>query len=315
MQQYILRRLALSLPVMLLILLLVFLLVSAMPGDVIDTRLAGAGLTREQVAAYKHELGLDRPLQEQFLSWLGGLARGDLGVSRYTGRPVADDLAERVPATLEVGLLALVVGIVIALPLGVVSAVRPNSAMDYGARLMAILGLSIPEFFLAVVVILAFSRWFGYFPPIGYTSPFENPTKNLEQIWLPVLVIGIRQSAGVARMVRSSLLEILRSDYIRTAWAKGLRERAVVVRHAVRNALIPVITIIGLQVSAVIGGVIIIETLFSIPGVGQMMVLSALRRDIMPLQAIVLLLALIVVLVNLMVDISYCWLDPRIKYR
>jgi peptide/nickel transport system permease protein len=315
MQRYILQRLILSIPVIFLVVLLVFLLVHALPGDVVESRVAGSGLTREQIEAYRRDLGLDRPLHEQFLEWLGGLGRGDLGTSLFTGRSVRDDLAERAPATIELGILALILAMLIAVPLGVISAIRPNSSADYVARVTAILGLAIPDFFLGVLAILVLSRWLGFFPRIGYVSLFDDPVENLRRMWLPVLIVGVRQSAAIARMVRSSLLEILRSDYIRTAWAKGLRERTVVVRHAVKNALIPVITILGLQVSAIIGGVVIIETLFTIPGMGEMMVLAAFRRDLVPLQAIVLIFALIVVVVNLIVDISYSWLDPRIRYQ
>lgn len=314
MQQYILQRLTFSVLVVLLVLLLVFLLVNAMPGDVIESRLAGTGLTNEQIAAYKDEVGLNEPLYKQFFVWLWDVGHGDFGESLYTGEPVGSALKDRLPATLEVGALALLFGMVLAIPLGVVSAVWQGSPSDYTARFLAIVGLAIPEFVLALVAILVASKWFGYFPPLGFSLPWDDPMRNLEKIWLPVLVLGVRQSSAVARMIRSSLIEVLRSDYIRTARAKGLAERLVVLRHAFRNALIPVVTIIGLQASAVIGGVVIIEILFGIPGMGQYIVDAVLRRDFVPLQGAVLVFALVLVLINLLVDLSYTWLDPRITY-
>jgi peptide/nickel transport system permease protein len=315
MRQYIIQRLLLLVPVVLIVVIGVFLLVNALPGDVIDSRLSGSGLTRAQIQQAKVEAGLTKPPVERFGSWLGNVLRGNLGKSLYTGQSVASEIRERAPATLEVGFLALLVGMVIAIPLGTLSAIRPHTPLDYAARLTSILGLAIPDFFLAVVAILALSRWFGYFPPVGYTAFADDPQKNLNQIWLPVLVLGFSQSAGMARIMRSTMLDILRTDYIRTSWAKGLRERTIVRRHAVRNALIPVITILGLQVGGVIGGVIILETLFNIPGMGSMLVNAVFRRDLIPLQSLVLLFALVVMLVNLGVDLSYAWLDPRIRYR
>jgi peptide/nickel transport system permease protein len=314
MYQYVVRRLGFSLVVVFLVLLLTFLLVNAMPGDVIESRLSGSGLTQEQIADYKRQAGLDRPLYVQFVSWLGDLARGDMGKSFFTGQSVAADLKDRLPATLQLGLFALIVGMIIAIPLGTVSAVWPGTPIDYASRLLAIVGLAIPNFFLALVAILVASRWFGYFPPLGFSMIWEDPMRNLEKLWMPVLVLSVQQSAGVARMIRSSLLEVLRSDYIRTARSKGLAERTTIFRHAFRNAMIPVITIMGLQASAVIGGAVIIEILFGIPGMGDMIVNSVVRRDFVPLQGAVLVFALVLVMVNLLVDLSYTWLDPRISY-
>lgn len=314
MRQYVIRRLVLSGLVVFFVVLLVFLLVNAMPGDVIDSRLAGTGMTQEQIDAYKDETGLNDPLPVQFFRWLGDLARGDLGGSAFTGRSVASDLRERLLPTIELGVLALLLGFAIAVPLGTISAVKPNSLTDYSARMVAILGLAIPEFVLALLAILLLSKWAGYFPPLGFTSPFEDPVKNLQQIWLPVLLLGVRQSAGIARMTRSSLLEVLRSDYVRTARSKGLLERAVVLRHALRNAFVPILTVVALQASAVIGGVVIIEILFSIPGMGQMMVNAVLARDFVPLQSLVLIFSLVLILINLIVDLTYPLIDPRIQY-
>lgn len=315
MRQYIVQRLLLLVPVVLIVVVAVFLLVNALPGDVVDSRLNGTGLTRAQIHQYKVDVGLTKPLYARFGSWFGNVLRGDLGKSLYSGQSVTSDIRQRAPATFEVGILALLLGMAIAVPLGTLSAIRPHSPLDYAARLTSILGLAIPDFFLAVVAILALSRWFGYFPPVGYTPFADDPQKNLNQIWLPVLVLGFTQSAGMARILRSTMLDILRTDYIRTSWAKGLRERTIVRRHAVRNALIPVLTILGLQVGGVIGGVIILETLFNIPGMGSMLVNAVFRRDLIPLQSMVLLFAVVIMVVNLAVDLSYAWLDPRIRYR
>jgi peptide/nickel transport system permease protein len=314
MRQYLLQRLGLGIFVAFLVMLLVFLMINAMPGDAIETRLAGTGMTREQIDAYKEEVGLNRPLYRQFFSWMGGLAQGDLGESLFTGRPVREELSVRLLPTIELGLLSLTLAMLIAIPLGTISAVFPNSVLDYVARVFAILGLAVPNFFLAVLAILALSKWFNYFPPIGFTSPFKDPIENFQQIWLPVVVLGVSQSAGVARMTRSSLLEVLRSDYIRTARAKGLRHRIVILRHGLRNALIPVVTIMGLQAGGILGGVVIAETLFNIPGMGQLVVTSVLARDFIPLQSVVLLFALVLVGINLLVDMIYPVLDPRISY-
>lgn len=293
---------------------LVFLMVNAMPGDVVDSRLAGSGLTRQEIDEYRDEIGLNEPLYTQFFVWFGGFLKGDLGESHYTGRPVKDDLSVRLLPTIELGILALTVAMLIAVPLGTISAVWPNSPTDYLARTASILGLAIPEFFVAVLSILVLSKYIGYFPPIGFTAPWEDPAENLQQLWLPVLILGATRSAAVARMTRSSLLEVLHSDYIRTARSKGLRERAVVLRHGLRNALIPVITIVGLQAGGILGGVVIAETLFNIPGMGQLVVNSVLTKDFVPLQTVVLIFALVLLAVNLIVDLLYPLLDPRIAY-
>jgi peptide/nickel transport system permease protein len=314
-RQYIISRISLSIPVLLLVLIGTFLLVNAIPGDVIENRFAGSSVSKEQVEEFKKEAGLDRPMYEQFGRWLANVFQGDLGTSLFTGRSVTDELSDRALPTIEIGVLALVLGIVIAIPLGTLSALLPNSPVDYLARFLTIIGLAIPDFVLAVVVILIASKYWGYFPPIGFTTPLKDLSTNVEQIWMPVLVIGVRQSAGVARLTRSTLLEVLRSDYIRTARAKGLGQQVVVIRHALRNSLIPVITIIGLQASGVIGGVVIIESLFNIPGMGSYLVQSVQLQDLLPMQSLVLIFASTLILVNLLVDISYSWLDPRITLR
>ncbi len=312
MREYILRRLLWAIPTVLLMTFILFLLVNALPGDVVTDQLAGSGLAQEDINAYKDELGLNRPVIVRYFSWLGNVAIGDFGESVLTKRKVIEELEQRAPATIHLGIAGLALAMLIAVPLGVISAIRPNTVVDYVARLLAIVGLSTPNFVVGVVLILVLSKYFGYFQN-GYTAIWSDPIESIQRMWMPVLVIGIAQSAAVARMIRSTLLEVLHSDYIRTAWSKGLKERAVVSRHAIKNSLIPVVTIIGLQARAVIGGVVIIEVLFTIPGMGQLLVFSVTTRDLVPLQSVVLIFAVVTILVNLLVDISYSWLDPRIR--
>ena len=293
--------------------LILFLLVNALPGDLVERQLAGSGLSYEQIDEVRHEYGLDRPILVQYFSWLGNLAQGDLGESLLTGRSLKDSIAQRAPASIQLGITGIILAMLIAFPLGVISAIRPNTALDYLARFWAVLGLAVPNFVVAIMLILIFSKYFGYFPGPGYIEPWDDPVQSMEKMWMPVLVIGTAQSASIARMIRSTLLDVLHSDYIRTAWSKGLRERVVVTRHAIKNSLIPVVTIIGLQASSIIGGIVIIETIFTIPGMGQFLVSSVTSRDLVPMQTVVLIFATSVVLLNLLVDISYSWFDPRIR--
>jgi peptide/nickel transport system permease protein len=313
MRNYILRRLIWAIPTLFLMTLILFLLVNWLPGDVVEGQLAGSGLPREEIDAYKHELGLDRSVLVQYFDWLGGVFTLDFGESVLSKRSVVAELEQRAPATLHLGILGLALAMLIAIPLGTISAIRPNSPIDYIARFFAIGGLSVPNFVVGVLLILLTSKYLGYFPGVGFVRIWDDPIKSLELMWMPVLVMGLVGSAPVARMIRSTLLEVLHSDYIRTAWAKGLRERAVVTRHAIKNSLIPVITIIGLQARTIIGGLVIIEVLFTIPGMGQLLVTSVGTRDLVPLQSVVLIFAATTIVINLLVDISYSWLDPRIR--
>ena len=314
MHTYALQRLLLNAPVVLMVVLLTFLMINGMPGDAIESRLAGSGLTQAQIEEFRDDAGLNRPLHIQFFSWLGDLVRGDLGESLFTGAPVKNELSTRLLPSVEIGLLALVLSVIIAVPLGTISAVFQNTPIDYAARLIAILGLAVPEFFLGVTMVLIASKMFGYFPPIGYARPHEDLVLNLQQVWMPVVVVGIGRAAALSRIMRSSLLEVLRADYIRTARAKGLPERRVLIRHALRTSLIPFVTILGLQVATIMGGLVVAETVFNVPGMGQYIVQSVLSRDFVPLQITVLLIALSLVTVNLIVDLSYGLLDPRIRY-
>ena len=313
MRNYILRRLLWAIPTLFLMTLILFLLVNWLPGDIVTRQLAGSGLSQEAIDDYKTEIGLNRPVLVQYFEWLGGVIRLDFGESILSKRSVVDELEQRAPATLTLGILGLGLAMVIAIPLGVISAIRPNTVVDYIARFLAIIGLSIPNFVVGVVLILFTSKYLGFFPGVGFVRPWDDPIRSLELMWMPVVVIGLVGSAATARMIRSTLLEVLHSDYIRTAWAKGLKERAVVTRHAIKNSLIPVVTIIGLQARTIIGGLVIIEVLFTIPGMGQLLVQSVTSRDLVPMQSVVLIFAISTILINLLLDISYSWLDPRIR--
>ncbi len=315
MQQYVLRRLGSSVLVIFLVTILVFVFVNVLPGgDVVERRLGGSLLTREEIEAFREKEGLNRPLVSRYADWISGIFQGDFGRSDFNQLDVWDQLVDRAPATLELGGIALLLIVLIGVPSGMISAITRNSPTDYTSRFGAILGLSIPDFLLALIALLVLSKYLGWTPPIGYVKPWDDLGKNLEQVWLPATILGVRGAAASARMTRSTMLEVLGEDYIRTARAKGLAERAVVLRHAARNSMIPVVTIIGLQAGFVIAGAIVIEFIFNIPGMGLWLISSVRSRDFIPLQAIVLVFAVSITLANLIVDLSYTWFDPRIRY-
>jgi peptide/nickel transport system permease protein len=315
MTTYLLRRAFVVLPTLLGISLLVFGLMRVVPGD-ITTQMGqrDVSISPEERAAMRAQYGLDKPLYVQYWEWLSGVIRLDLGVSAYSREPVWQTITRRAPVTIELGLLSFAVSATIGLTAGVVSGLRQNTALDYGARLLAIAGLSIPNFVLGTVIILVLGIQFSWSPGIIYI-PFErDPWANIQQFALPALISGFAASASVARLTRSSLLEVLRQDYIRTAWAKGLRERTVLIRHAVRNAFAPVMTILGLQLGGIVAGAVIAETIFNLPGLGTAFLSSIQRRDYIYLQSFTLLVATSLCLANLLVDLIYVWLDPRVRY-
>jgi peptide/nickel transport system permease protein len=273
-----------------------------------------AAPTPENLEKARQELGLDRPFLEQYHTWMAGVLRGDLGYSLTSRRPVSQELLKRVSLTSHLAVLSLLIALLIALPIGVLSAVRQDTVADYLGRLFAILGLSLPDFWLATVVITFLAIWFRWIPPIGFAPIWVDPARNLSQLLIPAVIIGARLAAVSMRMTRSSLLEVLRQDYIRTARAKGLRERAVIVGHAFKNAFIPVVTIIGQQFSVLLGGTVIVEFIFLQPGVGSLMLDAVQLRDYTLIQGAVLFFATVIVVMNLLVDLSYAWLDPRIRY-
>ena len=315
MRQYILRRIILAIFVLWLVHLLVFSMVRMFPGDVVMMRLAqDATMTRESYERARQELGIDRPFFVQYGETMGDLFRGDLGDSLLSGRPVIDELGDRVWLTLHLAIMSLLVALIIAIPIGVLSAIRQDTAADYGGRMFSILGLSLPDFWTGVVAVLVLSLWFQWLPPRGFEEIWIDPVKVFQQLGIPALIIGFRFSAIIMRMTRSSMLEVLREDYIRTAWSKGLSERRVIVGHALKNSFIPVITLVGQQFSILLGGTVIIETIFLLPGVGNMTLDAVIFRDYTLVQGAVIFFGGIMVLMNLLVDISYAWFDPRIRY-
>lgn len=317
MQHYIARRLLLIVPTLLGVAVLVFVIMRIMPGDVALLIVAGEGGVADpsQVEKVRHELGLDKPLLLQFVNWFWGILRFDFGKSIWTTRPVVYEIGIRLPLSLQIAIMATIIATLIAIPLGTLAALRQDSWADYVVRVVSIAGLAIPSFWLGILIILALVLWFHWSPPMVFTPFFENPGENLKQTIWPALAVGYRYSAVAARMMRSSLLEVLREDYIRTAWAKGLRERVIVLRHAMRNALLPVVTVIGFEFAFLIGGLVVTETVFNLNGVGRLVVEAVFHRDFTIVQTLVLLIAFFFVIINLCVDLLYGFLDPRIRYQ
>src|SRR2546426_1307166 len=316
MYKYVLRRLLLAIPVLLLSSLIVFGLMRVMPGDALVALMGESGNVGErELKKLRKDLGLDRPYHEQYLIWVWQMVSLNPGDSIFTNEPIPVALKKSIPVTLELATLALILGLAIAIPVGVLSATRQDKPADYVGRLVAISGLSFPDFWLGTLVITFAAIWFGWIPPLGYASVWESPWKNLQQFLLPAAVLGLRLSAATMRMTRSTLLEVLREDYVRTAWAKGLGERLIIYKHALKNALIPVVTIVGGQLGTLLAGTVIIETIFALPGMGRLTVEAIVFRDYPVVQTNVMLVATILVALNLVVDLTYAWLDPRIHYQ
>ena len=314
MYKYAIRRLLLAVPVLLLSSLIVFGLMRVMPGDALTALMAESGNVGErELQKLRGELGLDRPYHEQYLIWLWQMVRFDPGYSIFTNEPIAVALKKAVPVTVELAVLAMILGLAIAIPMGVLSATRQDTTSDYIGRVVAVSGLSLPDFWLGTLVITFAAIWFRWIPPIGYTSFWESPWRNLQQFLLPAAVLGFRLSAATMRMTRSTVLEVLREDYVRTARAKGVGERLVVAKHALRNAAIPILTLIGLQAGQLMGGAVLTETVFAWPGLGRLMVKAIFARDYVLLQGAVLIFAMAFVVINLIVDLSYGALDPRVS--
>jgi len=314
--KYALRRLLLAVPVLVLSSLIVFGLMRVMPGDALTALMAESGnVGAKELAKLRGDLGLDRPYWEQYGIWVWQMLTLNPGYSIFTNEPIPVALRNAIPVTLELATLAMVLGLVIAVPIGVLSATRQDKASDYVGRVVAISGLSLPDFWLGTLVITFAAIWFHWIPPIGYTSLWESPWRNLQQFLLPAAVLGFRLSAATMRMTRSTVLEVLREDYVRTAWAKGLGGRVVVYKHALKNALIPVVTIVGGQLGTLLAGTVVVETIFALPGMGRLTVEAILFRDYPVVQTNVMLVALTLVTLNLVVDLTYAWLDPRIHYR
>lgn len=294
--------------------IVIFSLMRVVPGDVTSLILGESRASEAEVRALRQELGLDRPIHEQYLAWIWDLVRLDLGKSLWSKRPVAEDIIQRFPLTLQLAIMITVLTVVVAIPLGIVCAIRQDSWLDYFLRVFSIAGLSLPAFWLGTLVILFLVLWFRWMPPLEFSSILDDPGRNLQQLMWPAITAAYRQVAVTSRMTRSCMLEVLREDYIRTAWSKGLRERIVIFRHAMKNALIPVVTLIGMEFAFVFGGLVVTETVFSLPGFGSLLVDSIFHRDYPAIQATVLIMSTVVVLANVFVDIFYGWLDPRIRY-
>ncbi|HEX6210864.1 MAG TPA: ABC transporter permease, partial [Methylomirabilota bacterium] len=275
----------------------------------------GGQIDPQQVAAVRQQLGLDRPLIVQFGTWLWGVVRFDFGNSLWTGQPIIHELAIRLPLSLQLALMATFVSVLIAIPLGTLAAVRQDTWVDYVVRVISIGGLAIPSFWIGILCILFLVIYFGWGPPLEFTPPWVDPWVNLQMMIWPVVTVGYRYAAVTTRMTRSTVLEVLREDYIRTAWAKGLRERVVVLRHALKNSMLPVITLIGTEFAFLIGGLVVTETVFTLNGIGRFVVEAVAHRDYPVVQALVFLIAFSFVMVNLLVDLTYAWFDPRIRYR
>jgi peptide/nickel transport system permease protein len=302
--------------VLLLSSLIVFGLMRVMPGDALIALMGESGNVGEkELAKLRKGLGLDRHYYEQYLLWLWQMVTLSPGDSIFTNEPIPVALRKAIPVTLELATLALILGLVIAIPIGVLSATRQDTTPDYAGRVVAVSGLSLPDFWLGTLVITFAALWFRWIPPIGYVSFWDSPWRNLQQFLLPAAVLGFRLSAATMRMTRSTVLEVLREDYVRTAWAKGLGGRIVVYKHALKNALIPVVTIVGGQLGTLLAGTVVVETIFALPGMGRLTVEAILYRDYPVVQTNVMLVAGTLVTLNLLVDLTYAWLDPRIRYQ
>jgi peptide/nickel transport system permease protein len=326
----VIRRLLLIIPTLFLVTLLVFLTVRFIPGSVIDLMVAEmsmeASLGQEISSDYiKQSLGLDQPVHVQYLRWLGvmpqkdgpvkGVLEGDLGKSLWSGRSITAEMGAKIPVSFELGIFAVVTALIIALPIGIYSAMRQDTWGDYAGRTFAILAISLPGFWIATMVIVYPSIWWGWSPSMEYIPLLKDPMGNLFQFAVPGVIMGMTFSGSTMRMTRTMMLEVLRQDYIRTAWSKGLNERTVILRHALKNALIPVVTVVGMQLPILIGGAVITEQIFALPGIGRYLVDAINRRDYPIISGINLVIAAFVLAVNLLVDLMYAWLDPRVQYK
>lgn len=316
LQKYILNRLILMVPTMFGLTLLVFTMLRVLPGDIVTVIQGEFGSADKATRdAILKDFQLDGSIPVQYVRWVGRMAQFDLGKSLISGRSVQDELSSRVPVTLELGLLALLFNVAVGIPIGILSAVRQNSAVDYVGRTIAIGLLAAPGFWIALIIISMAGRYFQWgVPSTTYASLFNDPVRNLKLLVVPAMILGGAGAGGVMRFTRTAMLEVLRQDYIRTAWSKGLQERTIIVRHALRNALIPVVTVIGLSIPGLVGGSVIIESVYSIPGVGRYYLSAVNTHDLPIVQAINVMTSLAVLFANLAVDIAYSWLNPRIRY-
>jgi len=317
MRRYILNRLLLMIPTLLGVAALVFLLLRVLPGDIVELKYAGSGTfaPRQAIERERAQLGLDKPLARQFVNWMWGIVRFDFGDSMWTGRPITHEIAIRLELSIELALMATFVAVLISIPLGTLAALKQDTWVDYFVRVFSIAGLSIPSFWLGILIILFFIIYFHWLPPLTFTSFWVDPKANLLQLVWPALAVGYRYSAVATRMTRSAVLEVLREDYIRTARAKGLWEKVVLTRHALKNALLPVITVLGLEFAFLVGGLVVTEQVFNLNGISKLFVESISQRDYTMVQSLVLLTSFVFIFVNFLLDLVNAWLDPRIRYQ
>src|SRR5712691_11144021 len=317
MGKYVVKRFLLMFPTLIGVAALIFFLMRVVPGDIVELRFAGESsfASKEQLAQERARFGLDRPLWRQFADWMWGLARLDFGRSMWTGAPITEEIKLRFALSLQLSIMATIVAVLLAIPLGVVAALRQDTWVDYVVRVFSIAGIATPSFWLGIVMILAMLIVFKWLPPMVYTPFWVNPWQNLLQLIWPALAVGYRYSAVATRMTRSAMLEVLREDYIRTARAKGLVQKLILSRHALKNAMLPVLTVVGIEFAFLMGGLVVTEQVFNLNGLGLLFVQAVAHRDYTLTQALVMLVAFVFIFVNFLVDLAYAWLDPRIRFR
>jgi len=315
--KYLVKRFLLMLPTLFGVALVTFVLIRVIPGDVVELRYSGdsGSVSQEIIDRERARIGLDRPIWQQFLTWIAGVARLDFGTSMWTGAPIWEEIKLRFALSLQLAVMATLVAVLLAIPLGVLAALKQDTWIDYGVRIFSIAGLAMPSFWLGIVLILVMLIVFKWLPPMVYTPFWVNPSQNLAQLIWPALAVGYRYSAVATRMTRSAMLEVLREDYIRTARAKGLMQKLILSRHALKNAMLPVLTVVALEFAFLIGGLVVTEQVFNLNGIGLLFVQAVAHRDYTLLQALIMLVAGSFIVVNFLMDITYAWLDPRIRYR
>jgi len=316
MRQYLIRRILLMIPTLLGVALVIFLLMRVVPGDIVELKYAGEGasISKETLQKERELLGLDKPLWYQFGSWMWGLMRGNFGVSMWTGRPIMHEVSIRFELTLQLAIMAMIISVILGIPLGMIAALKQDTWADYSVRVFSIAGLATPSFWLGVLMILVLLIFFKWLPPMEFTPLWKNPAANLVQLIWPAMAVGYRYSAMIMRMTRSTMLDVLREDYIRTARAKGLFEKLILIRHALKNALLPVMSVIGMELAFLLGGLVVTEQVFNLNGLGLLLVQSIERRDYTMTQSLVLLIGFFFVMMNFALDILFGWLDPRVRF-
>jgi peptide/nickel transport system permease protein len=316
MRQYLIRRILLMIPTLLGVAIVIFLLMRVVPGDIVELKYAGEGasISRETLEKERQLLGLDKPLWFQFGSWMWGLMRGNFGVSMWTGRPIMHEVSIRFELTLQLAIMAMIISVILGIPLGMIAALKQDTWADYSVRVFSIAGLATPSFWLGVLMILVLLIFFKWLPPMEFTPIWKNPAANFVQLIWPAMAVGYRYSAMIMRMTRSTMLDVLREDYIRTARAKGLFEKLILIRHALKNALLPVLSVIGMELAFLLGGLVVTEQVFNLNGLGLLLVQSIERRDYTMTQSLVLLVGFFFVMMNFVLDILFGWLDPRVRF-